>query len=585
MKTTICYPPIAYATIPYLAPYLLKGYLSEYHSRIVNILDVNVQYHVYLWTRNWLNASIQPDLPGGRQRTLMAELLNAHGKQCWVSLRQSQTFLDTQEVRRCVRLLREAQHFAAKLDAINCHSEGPLPLSGGKWQELISKCEASELGIYLHQEFLSGLLGTTDVVIFSAAYVEQLAPALLMARLYKRLKPSGVVILGGNALTHYLPEFTTDLSAWVDLDYAIPFEGEWELGTLLDWIEDESTRCTFKNVIHLVDGAITYQKDLKDRPRNEASPDFSDMQHLYPTPSPVYPILTSKGCYWGRCSFCTHHEGYGQGFGHISITRTIDTLNKLIDSDARYFYFVDEAVPLQVLRQILKSVKTTADMYWMAETRIEKIMINQDLVRELADSGCRLLVSGIESGSQEVIDRMHKGIDLNSVSSFAKLANKTGIRLGWMFFVGFPGETEQQAKETFEFIHEHRDCLDFASVGTFTLERGSPIFEKPAEFGISEVIGSSCRYPTSFEYIDSNGNLISAVTTYRKTQRLRTFFPSLEPLFSYLGDRTFSLFISTNNNPGRSELSSFDYEWYSTDHDSIMSMDLNARRIVVRDNS
>src|SRR6185436_16323594 len=122
--------------------------------------------------------------------------------------------------------------------------------------------------------------------------------------------------------------------------------------------------------------------------------------------------------------------------------RVEQALDALIDAGARYFYLVDEALPPRKLTQLATIFERarrrigSRTLGWMAEARMEKTMVATPAADLLRRAGCRLLVNGIESGVQAVIDRMEKGIHLPFVERFARDCHDTGVRTGWMLFVG-----------------------------------------------------------------------------------------------------------------------------------------------------
>lgn len=581
MRVTLCYPPVAYATMPYLAPFLLKGYLGEVHGRRADVHDLNIAYHRHVWSGAWATGAAGAlAAAGDRGGALIAELLALRGEAAWAALRDDRSFADAARVQAYTRLLREAPLLAERLDRARGHGPPRLPDACGGWRRVLDELERTELGRFLERALARAPYADADVLGLAPAYIEQLAPALLTARLFKRRDPGRVVILGGNALTHYVDEFRRDDGAWADLDYAVPFEGEWELGRLLDRVErGEGPPAT--NVMHRGRDGIRYRKSLAERPHVEATPDFSDLVHDYPTPRPIYPLLTSKGCYWGKCAFCTHHEGYGQGVRMWGAERVDGTVRGLVDRGAREFYFVDEALPMRTLRRLGAAFAGVEGVAWMAEARVERPLERPDTAQELAASGCRMLISGVESGDQAVVDRMRKGIDLAATARFARQASAAGVRIGWMFFVGFPGETEAQAEQTFRFIAEHADALDLASVGTFSLERGSPAFERPHEVGIAEIEEPGRDYPLGFDYRVADGSPVSQAALRDRLAALRRRHAALTPLFSGVGDRGYGLFLP----PGVSSRGTADaspaFTWTSAIAPGEVRLDLQSRRLEV----
>ena len=76
-------------------------------------------------------------------------------------------------------------------------------------------------------------------------------------------------------------------------------------------------------------------------------PDFDGLpMEKYFVPEPVLPYLATRGCYWGRCEFCDHGEGYTAGYRTKKINAIIEEIGFLKDKyRTRHFHFTDESYP------------------------------------------------------------------------------------------------------------------------------------------------------------------------------------------------------------------------------------------------
>ena len=550
MHIALSYPPIAYPMMPYLAPFLLKGWLEAETAHTASVHDLNIEFHHFLWRGSFAETALETLVNSGRKKqALLAELLGAHGEKSWLSMQNIDNHKNPEKLWPHANLLKNASRLVSEIDSLN-GVYNALPFQKGMWRDTLDQYEFSVVGQFLQRKIMEGLFDDIQIVGMSVAYVEQLLPALLQSRLLKQRNPALRIVLGGSGATHFLEELTHDLSVWEYIDYFIPFEGEVELSRLLDLLEDEKPVSSL-NIAQCVNNKIVYKKELKNRPNAQATPDFSELKPLYPTPEPIYPLLTSKGCYWGKCAFCTHHEGYGQGFYRFDNEKLAAMIEKMIADGARAFYFVDEALPpatlVKIAETFLEVQRTTgiSNVRWMAEARIERKLAIYPEPELLYRAGCRVLVNGIESGSQAVIDNMRKGIDLKAAQKHLKDSEKHGIKTGWMFFVGFPGESDDQSEDTFRFIQENRNELSFASIGVFQLEKGSPIWNKPQLWGVLEVIGKDQAYATDFAYRMENGELINKSILKERLADLHTKYPDLKPLFGAAVDRASSLFLGS----------------------------------------
>ncbi|MEI6632613.1 MAG: radical SAM protein [Chlamydiota bacterium] len=85
-----------------------------------------------------------------------------------------------------------------------------------------------------------------------------------------------------------------------------------------------------------------------------------------------------------------------------------------------------------------------------------------DLMVKMRRAGCRLIVVGFESGSQAVLDAMHKGIGVETMRRFARDAKRAGLLIHGCIMAGNPGETEETLAESFRFARElNCDSMQF----------------------------------------------------------------------------------------------------------------------------
>jgi hypothetical protein len=544
VRVLIDYPPLANPYLPYSAPFVLKAYVESVTPHRVRTSDSNLDYHAWLWTGGF-GASATREAKS-RAALLLAEGARARGPEAYDALRTRSTFARPALVATYASLLHSVHRVVRTLDrqrgATSCEA---LPRSYGEWPALVDGLARGVLGGFLSGRVASGAYDGYEVVGLCTAYLEQLLPALLLAREIKRRSPTVRIVLGGGAVTHFVDDLKRDPSFFEAVDAVVPFEGEHTFAALLE--RYAAGAAPPPDVLHRDGARVAYRKNLHARPNVMAFPDFSDLEDRYPTPALVHPVLTAKGCYWGKCTYCTHHEGYGQGYYNFADAEVGNFLRGLTERGARYFYLVDEALPPRKLRELAGVFGQLSargeDGGWMSEARVDRPLTTPDAVDALARSGCKLLVSGVESGSQSILDRMKKGIDVDLVELFARRCRDAGIMTGWMFFVGYPGETEEQALETIRMIERNADVVDFVGIGSFTLDRGAPIHLAPREHGLHEILEEDRPYAIGYDYVDSGGRKVSAREPGARLERLLGQHPSLRPLLQRAVARGLAMFL------------------------------------------
>jgi len=110
---------------------------------------------------------------------------------------------------------------------------------------------------------------------------------------------------------------------------------------------------------------------------------------------------------------------------------------------------------------------------WDCETRVD--MVNRDLLKTMHDAGCMAVWFGVESGSQTILGKMNKKIKLDQTKEAFKAAHEVGLMTIASTVIGFPGETEETAWETINFIKKlNPDDIGFYVATPYP---GTPMYE------------------------------------------------------------------------------------------------------------
>jgi hypothetical protein len=168
-----------------------------------------------------------------------------------------------------------------------------------------------------------------------------------------------------------------------------------------------------------------------------------------------------------------------------SMDFTIDMLKGFVDQGVRHFAFIDEMISPPHFQRLAKGIKEAGlDISYYALTKPTRDFAPDHLLN-MAESGCKYLLWGLESGNQRVLDLMDKGSKVEDVSWVLKRAYAAGINNHVFMICGFPTETEQEFAQTVKFLDDHKDYIYAVHRGTFSLEPESPIFEEQKRFGIT----------------------------------------------------------------------------------------------------
>ena len=163
----------------------------------------------------------------------------------------------------------------------------------------------------------------------------------------------------------------------------------------------------------------------------------------------------TRGCPY-QCIYC-YHDFMGSGYRHRSAGNIVNEMKVLHEQyRVKYFHFTDDEFCLKksFLYDFCRKVKSKFknEITWGCTGRVN--LMTEDLIAEMADSGCTLIGYGIESGSQRMLDVMKKGVTVKQAKDALRWTIK---HLGWAdtsFMIGAPGENRETIQETIDFCKE-----------------------------------------------------------------------------------------------------------------------------------
>lgn len=164
-------------------------------------------------------------------------------------------------------------------------------------------------------------------------------------------------------------------------------------------------------------------------------------------------VNTARGCPH-RCSFCIVASYYGDTVRRHSIPYILDELRECTrELGIRDFLFWEEAFTLDK-KYLLDFCRALTDerlsVGWAATTRAGSL--DEEIVVAMKKAGCSLIGLGIESASQEILDRANKKQTLDEVKKAMALCKKHALATMGHFIFGLPGETRETAGATIRFM-------------------------------------------------------------------------------------------------------------------------------------
>lgn len=170
---------------------------------------------------------------------------------------------------------------------------------------------------------------------------------------------------------------------------------------------------------------------------------------------PYVSWYTGRGC-TAKCTFCLWPQTIG---GHLyrhkspaAVGRDLDEAKAIFGSSVREWMFDDDTLTNEKAYAIeLSKHMKRLKLSWACNARAH---VDYDTLKTLRDNGLRVLLVGFESGNQEILYRIKKGLRLEMAREFMKNCHKLGIKVHGTFIIGLPVDTPETVRETIEFAKE-----------------------------------------------------------------------------------------------------------------------------------
>lgn len=297
-----------------------------------------------------------------------------------------------------------------------------------------------------------------DLLAFAAHAPQTFHDMLIWANRFK--KDTGLPILAGGAMTqHYAPEIMYHRC----IDYLCTGE---IFGFLEPFLNCFGKKGDFNGVPSLAFRSGGEGKDViftskgptlpfKDFPILDRSIFRNELYYSHVSQRQNFTIgMSSRGCPH-HCTFCCMART------GLDPRDALSVVDEMQECSTRYgIREIDWFDPVMLEKrqrsvQIADElIRRKLDMIWSARARIDSLLLDrtgkpdEGFIQKLADSGCRRLFLGIESGDEEVLQAISKQLKPEQVGRVLKALRNHGIRSLGFFMVGNPGETQATVAKT-----------------------------------------------------------------------------------------------------------------------------------------
>jgi anaerobic magnesium-protoporphyrin IX monomethyl ester cyclase len=365
--------------------------------------------------------------------------------------------------------------------------------------------------IFFNETVPSILEASPLLVGISITYHFQLIPAFTLARLLKSAAPTVPIVMGGAYLSRIEDHLKSDAD-WFDFaDYFVVGEGETALLHLTQALESGTTPtpAMINNLISCKGGVPFYSNTcFTEAFEYLPCPDYQGLDlEAYLSPEPVLLMPTTRGCYYGKCTFCDVSRQTRTVYRPLARTRVAEnllTLHQLYG--AKRFFFCDDAVPMKNMLEAAGLVtEHLPEITWQAEARLEKQM-TPDFLATIYAGGCRELIFGFESASQRVLDLMRKHNRVETDKQVLLSCAQAGMAVNLQTFIGLPGETEEEARMTVDYLLSQERNIASIGFGVFSLYKDTPIYREPDKYHATEISTPILdNLVTSLDFVPTSG--------------------------------------------------------------------------------
>lgn len=287
------------------------------------------------------------------------------------------------------------------------------------------------------------------MLCFSIVQMQRKFSMWIIKSLREKFQYKGVIVVGGADITYYKEKY---LECFSFLDYAVYQEGEYALVQLAEYLMGKREIENVSNLIYRKEGEIVIQNAEVPYAFDQLVPDFDDLKLEYYLTNAL-PMQISRGCSWGKCTYCKHFRTYGQKYYKANISNSIKVIKELMEKyKTDLFHFVDDDFPRALKNEFSRAVlEEGINIKWLTYSRLDSNITKEDL-NLWYKAGLRVIEWGLESASQSVLNSVNKGIEIDNIINLLFEANNIGFLNKLFMFHNLPEENYEDLYESIQFL-------------------------------------------------------------------------------------------------------------------------------------
>jgi ribosomal peptide maturation radical SAM protein 1 len=320
-------------------------------------------------------------------------------------------------------------------------------------------------------------------VVGCTTMFQQTSASVALLRRIKQLRPDVVTVIGGANCEGEMAEGVASLSP--ALDFIFSGESERSFVAFLQQVLAGSLPAT-----RIVLGEPCRNMDALPTPHYGEF--YEQLQHWLPDSGAARNVLipaeSSRGCWWGQKHHCTFCGLNGQtiAFREKSPERVIAELRTLLaESPSRQVVMADNIMPHTYFRTLIPRLgREVPDVKLFYE---QKANLSLAQVMALKQAGVNAIQPGIEALSSSLLKRMDKGVSAAQNVALLRYARSVGMWVTWNLLAGLPGDELCDYEETLSLVPLLGHLNPPTGVSDVSIERFSPYFDRPEQYGITNV--------------------------------------------------------------------------------------------------
>jgi radical SAM superfamily enzyme YgiQ (UPF0313 family) len=311
-----------------------------------------------------------------------------------------------------------------------------------------------------------------------------------LSKLAKKIDKNLLVILGGIHATFFHKEIIERIPS---VDVVVRGEGERTLLEIIKCLEAGQAKDRFskiKGVSYKINGEIMVTPERPPINKLDSLPflsyDLIDMKKIESYTFPGWwPLHTARGCYF-NCRYCSDVGFWGRKYRFKSSARVIKEIelcNKEYGIQGFFFNDLTFTTSKQRTYEICNQLKNRqTKVKWGCFTRVD--CVDKTLLTNMYESGCKIIVYGVESFSDKMLRLMGKGYKNSLALDILNFSNKLGIDTRFELLLGFPGETVDTLRETVSNLAMLNKGVTYNNINIFQIHPGSRIYNYANSLGL-----------------------------------------------------------------------------------------------------